>query len=265
MTKLTPLALLLALLLCGFGPGKEGEEPEPKPETEEEEEAGGAMDMSQSTIDMYVNGTIKASYWVVVHKDPKAGQYWETFYEAYGTKTTNRWQVASVDGDTAVVENQMKMNSAYAKSNYVLAYEVNLKAEQPKDGGKIEANVTKAWIGLPGKEGKEIKVMEVPEPVAGGAPAAKVEMNEEEFKDLELGGGKWSGKKMTMKGDGWEYTAWTADKGWFGGVIKTETSGMTIALKAFGEDSKALLELPEEKEADKTDEKKDEKEEKDGN
>jgi hypothetical protein len=261
MTKLTPLALLLALILCGFGPGKEGEDPAPRPETEEEEEAEGVTDSTQTTIDMYVNGTIKAMYWVTVHDDPKAGQYWETFYDAYGMKTTNRWQVTSVEGETATVENQMKMSSEYMKSNYVIAYQVDLTSKLPKEGEKLKPNVTKAWIGRPGKEGKEIEVMEMPEPVTDGGAEAKYETKEEEFKDLEVGGGKWSGKKMTMKGDGWEFTSWTATNGWFGGVIKTETSGMTIELKAFGEDAKAMLELPKKEEGDKPEE----KDEKDGN
>ena len=60
MLKLTPLGLVLALLLGA--------------QTTHAQK----MDSTDSTIDMYVNGTMKASYWVAVHKDPKAGQYWET-------------------------------------------------------------------------------------------------------------------------------------------------------------------------------------------
>ena len=193
------------------------------------------MDGSQGTIDMYVNGTIKASYWVTVHKDAATGQYWETSSEAYGTKTTNRWQIANLDGNTAIVENQTKMDSEYMMSDYVIAYEVDLSVAMG------EVNVKKAWIGKPGEAGKEIQVMEKPEPVADGTTTTNYEMTEEAFTDVEMAGGKWSGKLVTIKGDGWESKSWTGDNGWFGGVIKTEAGGMVTALSAFGTDAKPLL------------------------
>lgn len=192
------------------------------------------MDSSDSTIDMYKNGTIKASYWITVHADAKTGQYWETSSEAYGTKMTNRWQVANVDGSTVIVENQMKMDSEYAVSDYVIAYQVDTSVAMG------EVNVTKAWIGKPGETGTEITVMEKPEPVADGT-TTNYEMTEEDFTDVEMAGGKWSGKLVTVKGDGWESKSWTATNGWFGGVIKTEASGMVTELTAFGEDATPLL------------------------
>jgi hypothetical protein len=192
------------------------------------------MDSTQGTIDMYVNGTIKASYWVTVHADPKTGQYWETSSEAYGTKMTNRWQIANVDGGTVIVENQMKSDGEYAMSDYVIAYQVDTSVAMG------EVNVTKAWIGKPGEAGKEIQVMEKPEPVADGT-TTNYETTTEDFSDVELAGAKWSGKLTTTKGDGWESKMWVADNGWFGGVIKTEAGGMVTQLTAFGEDAKPLL------------------------
>ena len=251
MYKLTPLALLIALMLCGFGPSGEGKEPEPEPEAEED---SNVMDSSDMTIDMYIDGTIKASYWITVHADPKAGQYWQTEMEAYGTKSTTRWQVASVDGDTAIIENQMKSSGEYAKSDYVLAYKIDLKAAMG------DVNVTKAWIGKPGKEAKEIKVMEKPEPMADGGAAGDYKMVTEDFNNLEIAGGKWSGKLTTITGDGWESKMWVADNGWFGGAVKMESAGMVNELKAFGEDAKALLKMPkDEKEAEKKEDKEGEK------
>lgn len=196
---------------------------------------GDKMDGSQGTIDMYVNGTIEASYWIQVHADPKPGQYWETGSEAYGNVMTYRWQVAVVDGSTAVIEQQSKMDSEYMVSDYVIAYEVNL------DAGEGEANVTKAWIGKPGEKPAEIKVMAKPEPTCGGCGTTDYEMTEEDFSGVELGGGTWSGKLVTIKGDGWESKSWTATDGWFGGLIKTEAGGMVTELKAFGDDATPLL------------------------
>jgi hypothetical protein len=247
MYKFAP-ALLIALLLCGFGYGRDSRPavlPQPV-----------AMDMTQATIDMYINGTVKAPYWVTVHKDPKVGQYWETAMTMYGATTTSRWQVASVDGDSAVIENQMKMDSQFATSDYVVAYKVNLKAEAG------EVNVTKAWIGRPEKEGTEVKIMDKPAPQPKDpSDNASFETAEEEFKDMELAGKKWSGKKITMSGRGWSSTSWVATDGWFGGVIKTEAAGTVNELKATGDDAKALLTLPKDKE-EKKDDNKDDKEEK---
>lgn len=192
------------------------------------------MDSSDSTIDMYKNGTIKAQYWVGVHADPAAGQYWETGSEAYGTKTTQRWQVAKVDGGTAIIEWQMKTDSEYAKSDYVIAFEVDLGVTTAGD-----VNVKKAWIGKPGEAGAEIQIMEKPEATCGGT--ANYEMTEEAFSDVEIAGKKWSGKLITMKGEGWESKSWNADGGYFGGVIKTEAAGMVTELKASGDDATPLL------------------------
>ncbi len=188
----------------------------------------GGTDMTQMMIDNIKETT----YWVTVHKDAKAGQYWETSSEAYGSKNTTRWQIAKVDGDVAIVEMQMKSKGEYSSYDYVTAYQVDTSVAMG------EVNVQKAWIGKAGEKGKEIGVMAKPAPVCGGkAP----ETTEEPFADLELGGGKWSGKIITMKGDGWESKTWMADNGWFGGMIKSEVSGMVTALSAFGEDAKPLL------------------------
>src|SRR5690606_13959234 len=105
-----------------------------------------------------------------------------------------------IDGEVAVIESQNKIDSEFMISNYVLAYQVNLKAAEG------EANVIKAWIGHPGKEATEIKVMQKPEAAGdegddGGS--VDYEMTEEDFKDLELAGRKWSGKLHSVSGEGW--------------------------------------------------------------
>jgi hypothetical protein len=227
MYRFAPVAVLLVMLFCGFGPGEPDEAP--KPEKEDER-----VDTSDTMIDMYTNGNMKVSYWVSVHKDPKVGQYWETAGDAYGMTTTNRWQVTKVEGTQAVVEWQMKIDSEYMVSNYVIGYLVDLEAELPK------ANVTKAWIGKPGKSTESVEVMEVVDNTGGGE--ANYETTEEEFTDLELAGEKWSGTLMTFESDGGTYKTWTSESGWFGGILKTESNGTVIAeLKKKGDDAKPLL------------------------
>ena len=194
------------------------------------------MDSSQMMIDNYVNGTVKAQYWVMVHADPAGGQYWETSGEAYGTTSTQRWNVAKVDGDMAVIEWQMKSDSEYAMSDYVLAFQVDLTVAMG------EVNVQKAWIGKPGEAGAEIEVMAKPEPVACGAATSDYEITNEDFTDVEMAGGKWSGTLQTIKGEGFEMKTWTASNGWFNGVIKTEMNGATSSeLTAFGDDGTPIL------------------------
>ncbi|MBX3460750.1 MAG: hypothetical protein KF696_12445 [Planctomycetes bacterium] len=189
--------------------------------------SGGGTDMTQ----MMVDNIKEASYWVTVHKDPKAGQYWETSSEAYGSKNTMRWQIAKIDGDIAIVEFQMKSKGEYSSYDYTTAYQVDLTK------GMGEVNVQKAWIGKTGEKGKEIGVMAKPT----GCGATGDKPTEEPFSGLEMAGGTWSGTIYTMKGDGWESKTWMAENGWFGGMIKSEASGMVTSLTAFGDDAKPLL------------------------
>lgn len=193
------------------------------------------MDNSQSTIDMYTAGTMKASYWVQLHADPAAGQYWETSSEMSGMVMTSRWQIAKVDGDMAIVEQQSKMDSEYMVSDYVLAFQVDLSVTEP---GAV--NVTKAWVGKPGEKGAEIEIMEKPEATCGGC-APEVDSVTEDFSDLELAGGKWSGKVTTTTVSGTESKVWMADEGWFGGMIKMQSGDYVNELTAFGTDAEALL------------------------
>ncbi len=193
------------------------------------------MDGSQSTIDMYVNGTMKASYWVQVHAEPAAGQYWEMSYEMSGMKNVTRWQVTKIDGSTAIIENQMKMDSEYMVSDYTIAYEVNLGAAEG------EANVTKAWIGKTGEAPKEIQVMEKPAPACGGCTGATADVKEEAFTDLEMAGMKFSGKIWITNAGGTESKTWMADNGWFNKIIKMESGSFSQSLTAAGTDAAPLL------------------------
>ncbi|MBZ0136041.1 MAG: hypothetical protein K8I27_06675 [Planctomycetes bacterium] len=191
---------------------------------------GDKMDSSQSTIDMYVNGTIKASYWVQVHEGAEAGQYWETTMKMAGDMTmTSRWQVAAKDGDTVVVENQNKMDGPYMVSDYVLAYQVDTSK------GMGEVNVTAAWIGKPGEKGQAIEIMEKPEPTCGGCAGEQPET--EDFSGVELAGGTWEG---TIYISGASKT-WMASNGWFNGMIKMESGDTVNELTAFGTDAEPLL------------------------
>lgn len=202
-------------------------------------ECGGSSktDSTDMMMQGYIDGQQEAMYMVQLHDDPVAGQYWETSYTMAGVgTTTTRWQVAKVDGDTAIVEQQTKMEGDYSMYDYVIAYEVDTTVDETAG----DANVTKAWIGKPGEKPQEIGVMAKPEATCGGE-APEYEMTEEEFTDIAMADGTWSGTLTTIKGDGWESKTWKADNGWFGGIIKTESGGMVTELTAWGEDAEPLL------------------------
>jgi hypothetical protein len=188
---------------------------------------GGGSDMTDTMVD----NVKEATHTIGIHANAEAGQYWETSSEAYGTTTTMRWQVSKVEGSSAIVEMRMTAKGP-ASYDYVTAYEVDTSK------GQGEPNVTKAWVGKPGEAGKEIAVMAVQ---SGGCNTANYEKSEEDFADVEMAGGKWSGKIVTMKGEGWESKSWMAENGWFGGVIKTEAGGMVTSLTAFGTDASPIL------------------------
>lgn len=222
------------------------------PAVEEAKEAYKPSKGDQTTdmiVDMYTNGTMKASYYVAVHKDPAAGQYWVTKHSSkfgdYESNMTMAWQVAKVIGTNAIVENDVGQG-------YVLAYEVDLAKKE----GEFD-NVKRAWIGKPGKAPKEIQVMEVakPDPDAGGVEAPQPEPVTEDYSGLKLAGGVWSGKKTTFKMDNYTSTTWMADKGWFGGMVKMEYSMAngtgTIVLEQFGDDGEAWLKWDEVKDLEK--------------
>jgi uncharacterized protein YrzB (UPF0473 family) len=215
---------LLALAACGGGAGGSGSGGNGGGGG-----GSGKMDMTDSTIDMYKNGTIKAMYWVQVHADPQAGQYWETTMEAFGSVNTNRWQVAAVDGNHAVVENLVAMESDFAESAYVIAYKVDLSK------GDMEPNVVAAWIGKPGEAGAEIEIMEVPEPTDGGE--AGDPPHTESFSGVEAAGMEWSGTVYSTEHAKW----WQADNAWFSGQIRMEAGDMVTELTAIGDDADPLL------------------------
>ena len=245
MSRLVPAAVLMVMFFCGFtpvpvsfGPGG-GSAPAPVPEPEKPaEKKDDRLDSTDMMIEMYASGEIKASWWVTLHEDPAAGQFWETSSESYGTTTTQRWQVVKVEGQRAIIEWQMKTESDYAVSNYVLAYLVKLGVEAG------DVNVLQAWIGKPDKKAGDVEIMEKAEYAEDAeTPSEDYETTEEEFSDLELAGGKWSGKVVTVKGEGFEVKTWTATDAWFGGVIKTELVGAEYVseLSAFGDDARPLL------------------------
>ncbi|MCF6227420.1 MAG: hypothetical protein L3J82_01975 [Planctomycetes bacterium] len=208
---------MFSLAACGGVPGVGG--------GDDGGGGGGDFDMAQSMID----NTKEISYICMVHADPVAGQYWETFSEAYGNKTTTRWQITSIDGSTAIVENHTSVEGSMSYE-YVYAYEVNLDA----DVAAGEVNVTKGWIGKPGEAGKELTVMAKPE--ATGCAGCAPEVETEPF-SMEMAGTNFEGTLTIMDAG----KMWMADNGWFNKMIKTEFGEMITELTAMGEDAEAVL------------------------
>lgn len=238
----------------------------PPKEAEEEEEEPVDEALSDMMLKMYSDGTMKAMYAVALHAEPKEGQLWKTRsvtdFGGIEQKTSDQWQVAKVIGKQAVIENRQ---STYG---LVLAYLVDTSLTEEELWKK--GNVRKAWVGKKGEAPIEIEVMEIPK-AEGGEDAQPPEKNytdtSEEFKDLELAGKKWSGKKATLKmnDNSFESSSWVADKGWFNKVVKMaykmEAGTMTQELAKVSSTAKPLLKwdgikFEEEKKEEKEPEKK---------
>lgn len=195
-------------------------------------------DTSDDIIKGYLDGESLAPWAIPLHADPKAGQYWETGSDSYEIESTTRRQVSRVDGDLVLVEQRLKLKAEMFKSDYVLAFRVNLKPEKGKP------QITRAWIGKPGEKPKLIKVREMP---VQPAETPKEDKDKgEEFKDLELAGATWKGRLYTHKFDDMTTKLWVAEGGWFDAIIKTTAGDDYLEdLRAFGSDAEPLLQWPE--------------------
>jgi hypothetical protein len=177
----------------------------------------GGGDVADMIIKGYVDGTSKASPWVVLHSFVSVGQYWEVTSNFGGNKSVNKWQVAAKAKGTKsefIIENDMGMG-------YVLAYQVDAWAEAGKP------NVKKAWIGKPGDEPTEIEIMEWTEPTGGEAATVNGLVLREDF-GLEMCKKEFEGELVTVSADGSKTRTWTAENGWFNKVIKMEMNGDVV-------------------------------------
>jgi hypothetical protein len=228
MTRIA-LLLVLPLLLCAFLQDDEVEDPEFKPLLP-------VKDTTDETIKSYTDAKALAPHTIAIHAEPAAGQYWEVGSDSYDITSSTRWQVTKLDGGRALVEHHVKLSAEMFKSDYVLAYRIEIEP------GPDLPQVTKAWIGKPGAKPTEIFVRDLPEK----APPAPEEPKGEDFKDLELAGGKWSGKLYIDKADDITTKIWVADGGWFSRIVKTTVDAeYEEKLTAYGTDAKAILEWPE--------------------
>ncbi|MCA8916712.1 MAG: hypothetical protein KDB90_15070 [Planctomycetes bacterium] len=218
---------LVCLLLLGFAP-------------DDERPALPVTDTTDATIKAYTEGESRAPYFVQLHDKPVAGQFWETGSDSYDIDSSTRWQVSKLDGRVAIVEQQLKVDAEMFKSDYVLAYRVNLDAEAGTP------NVTKAWIGKPGEDPTEITVQEAPADIEQpkDKPAEDLDETIEDFAAIKLGGGTWAGKLYTRVYGKEISQVWIASEGWFGGIIKVTAGDYTNQLRAFGTDAEPILKLP---------------------
>lgn len=232
-------ALVLGLLLSVLGyTCAIAQEPGDKPDLPQ-------LDTSDTTIKAYTDGKSLAPYVIALHKEPKAGQYWETGSDSFDIESRTRWQVTRVDGKTALIEQRVSMSAEMFKSDYVLAYRVDLK---PEKGAPV---VTKAWIGKPGGKPQVIQVAEVPK----ADPTDDKDADEEDreakaegqpFEALKLAGATWKGLLYTHEFDDMTTRIWVVENGWFDRIAKT-TAGddYEVKLQSFGYDAEALLLWPE--------------------
>lgn len=227
--------------------------------------------MADMMLEMYENGSIRVPYAVAIHDKPKEGQFWKTRMvtklDSFENTATELWQVVKLVGKQAIVENRTSYGGV------VLAYQVDMTVVSDEIWKK--GNVLKAWVGKSGQAPKDAQIMDKPEFDENATPpeAPASDSNSEDFKDLELAGGKWSGKKTSLKmsdGGGYVSTVWTADNGWFNKVVKMELTmeagAITQELVKYGSKGKALLkwdgvkieEIKAEAKPEKKEEKKDE-------
>lgn len=218
------LPVLLVFVLCGF---TQEAEPEPPPPV---------TDTTDGTIKRYKDGESLAADFVTLHTDPKAGQYWETGSDSDGITSSTRWQITKIKGDIALVERRMTVKAELFKSDYVLAYRVNLKAEAGKP------NVTRAWVGKLDEAPTKIKVRE------SKAVPAKAEGDEkgEAFDGLELAGGVWHGKLYSREFEDMTVSLWIAEGGWFDAIVQTKAGDFRELLKQYGGDGDPMMFWPDE-------------------
>ncbi|MBX3475963.1 MAG: WD40 repeat domain-containing protein [Planctomycetes bacterium] len=199
----------------------------------QEDDAIAPLDTTGSTIKRYTEGESRAPSFVLLHEKPVSGQYWETGSDSHGMTSSVRWQVTSIQGDLALIEQRITMKADTSHSDFVLAYRVNLKAEAGK------GNVTAAWIGRPKQAPQRVKVIDAVPPAA-----AELEDKGEDFDGLELAGSVWRGKLYTRKSNDLTLRRWVAEGGWFDSTVKTTAGDYLNLLKACGGDGDPIMLWP---------------------
>ncbi|MDQ7778899.1 MAG: hypothetical protein RDV41_04215 [Planctomycetota bacterium] len=163
----------------------------------------------------------QAPYKISLHANPAVGQWAE--WEASGMK--QKWAVVGEQDGKFWVEYQYLVG----QDQVVFAY------LSDKDG-----NVTKAYGGLSGKEGVELKIMEKP---AGTAEVKGREVSKTAEK-VTVKGGSFDTQKIVweMEYDGkkMETTSWRNDNVYFTKLVKAEN----MELIGSGTDAKASLKIP---------------------
>jgi hypothetical protein len=215
LASLTLIVIAFTLTACGGTPPPVDEGPVKVNETD-------------ARIARYIDGDVSVANHVPLHSGIEVGQYWELASEQSGVTTTRRWQISHIERNFVVVEYRTRVDGALVEADFVIAFMV--------DSDRPAPNVRRAWIGKPGEVGKELDV-----PMSADVGVEPGRSTVEDFTDLEVAGGRWSGKLTTRAGEGWEERTWVAGNGWFHGIVRME-SGETLAqLSSFGTNAEPLL------------------------
>ncbi|MBZ0136042.1 MAG: hypothetical protein K8I27_06680 [Planctomycetes bacterium] len=226
----TTLLMLCLPLLIAFSDG------EPDKDDPEFRKVFPRKDTTDEIIKSYTGGTKRAPDFLVVHADPKAGQYWELFSDSLDIETTVRRQVSRIDGDFALIERRMTTRAEMFQSDYVIAFRVNLKAEAGKP------NIDRAWIGKPDEAPTLIKVRERKDTDALPAEAKK----SVPFEGLELAGNIWRGELFISVDEEMTTQIWVAEGGYFDAIVKTTVDDDYLEqLRSYGGDADDLMLWPE--------------------
>lgn len=180
-------------------------------------------------VRMHLDSGFRARFQVVLHSKAKAGQYWET---ASGVSPAHKegWLVAAERGEHFILEYHRHVGG----SEWLLAYLVGPPGVDASEG---RARVYRAWIG---EHGGNLNEIEVTPHSSSGSSSESTVIAEEKF-SLVVAGRKWSGTKTTFERENSAPSnVYVADTGWFGGLIRVESSspeteGYLIELSAFSE------------------------------
>jgi hypothetical protein len=227
---MTRTLLILCLpLLCAFA------DADPAEGDPEFEKVFPRKDTTDEIIKGYTDGDKLAPDFIALHKDPKAGQYWELHSDSLDIETTIRSQVSRVEEEYALVERRMTVKAELFQSDYVLALRVKLKAEKGK------SNVDRAWVGKPDAEPALIKVRERKPGLEPEGEARKGIP----FEGLELAGNIWRGELFISAAEEMTTRIWVGEGGYFDAIVKTTVDDDYLEqLRAYGGDADDQLIWP---------------------
>ncbi|MEZ6185269.1 MAG: hypothetical protein R3F62_09710 [Planctomycetota bacterium] len=188
---------------------------------------GGGSDTSQMMLDSAKGQPTQ--YIMQLPPNPKVGMWWE--HTASGTSM--KYAITKAQDDKLVVEQEQDFGGTMLVNAWLVDPSVDTMA-MPAEGEKMPANVTKAWVGIKGKEAHERKVMDAPvyKKTEGGQEVDYTEGDEQ----VKMAGKTWDAHWV----ESGESKTWTVKGTSF--LLKSMYQGkVSMELKAVGGDAETML------------------------